>query len=292
MGLLPGAPVAAGLIDAHAGAFGTIGASLGAEPNDPTRRLALIIGTSGCCMALAEEPRYLPGVWGPYFSALTPDQWLAEGGQSAFGAAIDHLLRFHPAGASGVDFVTMEREIVARAGGLSAAALMARDLHVLPDFLGNRSPLADASARGGIVGLDLSDDETSRRKLYMACLCGLAQGLAQILRLLESGGYRFEMLVVSGGAAKSALVRQVIADATGRLVASAATSEPVLLGAAMLGAVAAGRRTMRSAMTEMSRLGEIHHPAGGMIAEFHARKRAAFEILQQSERGLREAMRG
>jgi len=291
MGLLPGAPVAAGLIDAHAGAFGTIGAAYGPEPSDPTRRLALIIGTSGCCMALANEPRYLPGVWGPYFSALTPGQWLAEGGQSAFGAAIDHMLRFHPAGSAGVDFETMEREIVARAGGLSAAALIARDLHVLPDFLGNRSPFADAAARGGVVGLDLSDDETSRRALYMACLCGLAQGLAQILRRLEGGGYRFEMLVVSGGAAKSALVRQIIADATGRLVAAAATSEPVLLGAAMLGAVAAGRRTMGSAMTEMSRLGEIHRPADGEIAAFHARKRAAFDILQQSERSVREAMR-
>jgi D-ribulokinase len=291
MGLEAGVPVAAGLIDAHAGAFGTIGASYGQEPSDPTRRLALIIGTSGCCMALADEPRYLPGVWGPYFSALTPGQWLAEGGQSAFGAAIDHLLRFHPAGAADIDFNLMEKEIVARAGGLSRAALIARDLHVLPDFLGNRSPFADAAARGGIVGLDLAEDEASRRQLYMACLCGLAQGLAQILRLLECGGYRFDMLVVSGGAARSALVRQIVADATGRLVAAPATPEPVLLGGAMLGAVAAGRQTMGSAMAHMSRLGEIHRPAGGEIADFHARKRAAFEVLQQSERSLREAMR-
>jgi D-ribulokinase len=185
----------------------------------------------------------------------------------------------------------MEREIVAGAGGLSAAALLARGLHVLPDFLGNRSPFADPSARGAIAGLDLSDDETGRRKLYMACLCGLAQGVAQILRALESGGYRFEMLVVSGGAARSALVRQIIADATGRLVATAATAEPVLLGAAMLGAVAASRHTMRSAMATMSRLGEIHRPAGGAIADFHARKRVAFETLQQTELRLREAMR-
>jgi D-ribulokinase len=241
-------------------------------------------------MALSEEPRFIAGVWGPYFSALTPGLWLSEGGQSAFGAALDHLMRLHPATSGGEDFEAMEREIVTRSGGLSAAALIARDLHVLPDFLGNRTPFAEPAARGAIAGLDLSDDEASRRKLYVAGLCGLAQGVAQILRSLETGGYGFEMLVVSGGASKSALVRQIIADATGKWVATAATSEPVLLGAAMLGSVAAGRHTMRSAMTAMSRLGETHRPAGGEIAAFHARKRVAFEMLQQTERRLREAM--
>jgi FGGY-family pentulose kinase len=142
MGLKPGAPVAAGLIDAHAGALGTMGAAVDGEPADPRKRLALILGTSACCMALADEPRFIRGVWGPYQSALTPGQWLAEGGQSAFGAAIDHLVRLHPAFAGYArradGFETMEREIVARAGGESAAARLARDLHVLPDFLGNR----------------------------------------------------------------------------------------------------------------------------------------------------------
>ena len=97
MGLEPGTPVGAGLIDAHAGALGTLGASAGGKPADPRRRLALILGTSSSCMAVSDEPRFIDGVWGPHFAALTPDQWLIEGGQSAFGAAIDHLLRLHPA---------------------------------------------------------------------------------------------------------------------------------------------------------------------------------------------------
>ncbi len=296
MGLKPGVPVAAGLIDAHAGALGTMGAALGAEPADPRNRLALILGTSACCMALADEPRFIKGVWGPYKSALTPGQWLAEGGQSAFGAAIDHLMRIHPAFVdyslrAGDGFETMERDIVARSGGESGAVRLARDLHVLPDFLGNRSPFADPSARGGIVGVDLSADETSLRTLYVAGLCGLAQSLAQIIRALEAGGYDFDTLVVSGGAARSALVRQIIADATGKRVAAPETSEPVLLGAAMLGAVAAGRRSMAGAMATMSRLNSVNEPAGGEIAALHAKKRRAFETLQDAERRMREAMR-
>jgi len=294
-GLAPGTPVGAGLIDAYAGAVGTMGASLDAEGADPGKRVALILGTSACCMAVADEARFIPGVWGPYFSALTPGQWLTEGGQSAFGAAIDQLMRMSPAFADSVHrrhgFDAMEREIVARAGGPSEAAWLARDLHVSPDFLGNRSPFADPSARGAIVGLDLRDDEDGAFSLYVAGLCGLAQGLGQVIRLLEAGGYDFDTLVTSGGAGRSALVRQIVADATGKRVAAPETSEPVLLGAAMLGAVAAGRHTMGGAMAAMSRLKSFHEPAGGEIAALHARKRRAFETLQDAERRMREAMR-
>jgi len=296
MGLRPGVPVGAGLIDAHAGALGTMGGAQIRGAADPSRRLGLIIGTSSCCMAVSDQPHFIPGVWGPHFSALTPGQWLTEGGQSAFGAAIDHLLKMHPAfpayaRRTGGDFEPMEREIVERAGGASQAVRLARDLHVLPDFLGNRSPFADPSAKGAIFGLDLSDDEASLRALYIAGLCGLAQGLGQIIRSLETGGYDFDTLVVSGGAARSALVRQIIADATGKRVAAPETPEPVLLGAAMLGAVAAGRHDMRGAMTAMSRLGSVSEPAGGEIAALHAKRRKAFEALQTMERQLREAMR-
>ena len=48
------------------------------------------------------------------------------------------------------------------------------------------------------------------------------------------------MMVISGGASRSPLVRQIVADTTGLTVALPSTAEPVLLGAAMLGAVAGG----------------------------------------------------
>jgi D-ribulokinase len=296
MGLTPGIPIAAGLIDAHAGAVGTMGASLEARAGDPRRRLALILGTSCCCMAVADEPRFISGVWGPYFSALTPRQWLTEGGQSAFGGAIDHLMHLHPAfaglakGAGEKAFEQMERDILGSTGSLSGAALLARDLHVLPDFLGNRSPLADPNARGAVVGLDLSDDYASLLTLYVATLMGLAHGVGQIMRALERGGYQFDLLVVSGGAARSPLVRQIIADATGKKVGLPETTEPVLLGAAMLGAVAAGRHGMEDAMSAMSKLAQEVIPAGGEIAAFHEKKRQVFELAQETERRTRMIM--
>jgi D-ribulokinase len=296
MGLPAGVKVGAGLIDAHAGAVGTFSASFGGAQADPRKRLALILGTSACCMAVSDRSLFIDGVWGPYFSGLTPGQWLTEGGQSAFGAAIDRLMRRHPAFSDAAQRVgdnayeEMERDILARAGTLSRGALLAEDLHVLPDFLGNRSPFADPNVRGVLVGLDLRADRDSALGLYVAALTGLAHGVAQIIRTLEAGGYDFDMLVVSGGAARSPLVRQIIADATGKRVGAPETSEPVLLGAAMLGAVAAGKYDMESAMSAMSRLSDEITPEAGEIASFHNRKRRAFDVMQGAEKRIREIM--
>ena len=60
-------------------------------------RLGLICGTSTCHMALNRFPKMIPGVWGPYFSAMIPNIYLNEAGQSATGKLIDFLIKSHPA---------------------------------------------------------------------------------------------------------------------------------------------------------------------------------------------------
>ncbi|MCK1713989.1 hypothetical protein IVA83_35020 [Bradyrhizobium sp. 143] len=51
-------------------------------------------------------------------------------------------------------------------------------------------------------------------------------------------GARGDTIIVSGGAGQSELARQLLADTIGQLVATTISREPVLLGSAMLGAVA------------------------------------------------------
>ncbi|XP_026709297.1 FGGY carbohydrate kinase domain-containing protein isoform X3 [Athene cunicularia] len=93
LGLPEGIAVAASLIDAHAGGLGVIGAdvkghNLPCENQPITSRVAMICGTSSCHMGISETPLFVPGVWGPYFSAMVPGLWLNEGGQSATGRLV------------------------------------------------------------------------------------------------------------------------------------------------------------------------------------------------------------
>ncbi|KAM5265708.1 FGGY carbohydrate kinase domain-containing protein isoform 9-T11 [Hipposideros larvatus] len=96
LGLPAGIAVAASLIDAHAGGLGVIGADvrgrgLACEGQPVTSRLAVICGTSSCHMGISKDPIFVPGVWGPYFSAMVPEFWLNEGGQSVTGKLVTGL---------------------------------------------------------------------------------------------------------------------------------------------------------------------------------------------------------
>ncbi len=69
------------------------------------------------------------------------------------------------------------------------------------------------------------------------------------------------------------------------------TAEPVLLGAAMLGAVAAGAFSdLGAAMATMSRDAATTTPARGPIAAFHAAKRTIFAEMQALDRHARAIM--
>ena len=84
LGLPAGTPVAAALIDAHAGGLGTVGAKDGT--GSVQSRMAYVFGTSACTMTTTRARTFVPGVWGPYHSAMVPGLWLNEGGQSAAGS--------------------------------------------------------------------------------------------------------------------------------------------------------------------------------------------------------------
>jgi D-ribulokinase len=303
LGLAPRTPVGAALIDAHAGGIGAIGGRDGSGGTaDLSDRMAYIMGTSACIMATTREPCFVPGVWGPYYSGMVPDFWLNEGGQSAAGAAIDHLLKSHPghAGASaaarqdGLDLIDfLERRIIARAGDASRAARLARGVHVLPEFIGNRSPYADPETRAVIAGLDLDSDVGAMERLFVAGLCGLAYGLAEVVEAFAAHGVHAGIMIMGGGASRSPLVRQIMADTTGLTVALPQTKEPVLLGAAMLGAVAGGAYgSIGETMAKMSALGRLSEPTAPDMAAFHAHKREVYKLLREVDRGSRAAMRG
>ena len=292
LGLQVGTPVATGVIDAHAGGIGTVGADGHAESC-----LAYVFGTSSCTMTTTRRPVFVPGVWGPYFSAMVPDAWLNEGGQSVAGAAIEHLLSMHPAAPdarrrahdAGQSLPELLAGLATQAAtSLSDAVALVDGLHVVPEFLGNRAPLADPQARAVIAGLGMDDDLESLIALYVAGLCGIGYGLRQIIEAQADAGAPIERVVISGGAGRSDLVRQLLADATGKAVLATRAEEPVMLGAAMLGAVA-GRLFdgVQSAMAGMSQISRRYEPAGGTVAACHEARFRAFKQLQAVAREIR-----
>jgi D-ribulokinase len=300
LGLRPGTAVAAGLIDAHAGGIATVGAGGAAE--DPTTCLGYVFGTSSCTMTTTREPAFVPGVWGPYYSAMVPGTWLCEGGQSAAGAAIDQLVSMHPAHGEAVARaraagqslpVWLADQALATCGAASEAVLLVRHLHVVPEFLGNRAPFADPKARAVIAGQGMERDIASLVSLYIAGICGLGYGLRQIVQAQAEHGAPVSSIAISGGAGQHPLNRQVLADATGLPVETTVCAEPVLLGAAMLGAVACGTQPdIRTAMPRMSRIDKVLAPASDPIRSLHDQRFDAFCKLQDVARDIRAGTEG
>ncbi|MBW1216530.1 FGGY-family carbohydrate kinase [Pantoea allii] len=290
MGLLVGTPVAIGMIDAHAGGIGTVGVAGGALSN-----LAYVFGTSSCTMTSTREAVAVPGVWGPYYSAMVPGYWLNEGGQSSAGAAIDQLVAMHPIGAKATEMaakagislpVFLANLAQEKSVTTSAAVELAEGIYVVPEFLGNRAPFADPHARAIIAGLGMERDLDSLVALYVAGLCGIGYGLRQIVDTQEAQGIKTDSIVISGGAGRHPLVRQILADACELPVISTTCSEPVLLGSAILGAVAANiAPSVVSAMKQFT-----HKDQSYLVSETyratHQRRYEKYQRLQQTARML------
>ena len=239
LGLTTNCRVGAGLIDAHAGALGVLGAFTG-QVDTIDRHLALIAGTSSCVMALSAEARPTAGVWGPYYGAVLPGVWLNEGGQSATGALLDHVIRWH--GAGGDPTPAMHARIAERVMALrqTEGLALACRLHVLPDFHGNRSPLANPQALGVVSGLTLDSDFDSLCRLYWRTAVSIALGVRHVLETLNTRGYAIDTLHVTGGHTKNPLLMELYADATGCTVVEPAAKDATLVGMAMVAATAAG----------------------------------------------------
>uniref|UniRef100_A0A8C6MPJ4 FGGY carbohydrate kinase domain-containing protein n=1 Tax=Mus spicilegus TaxID=10103 RepID=A0A8C6MPJ4_MUSSI len=262
------------LIDDNYSKIGVIGADvrghgLTCEGQPVTSRLAVICGTSSCHMGISKDPVFVPGVWGPYYSAMVPGFWLNEGGQSVTGKLIDHMVQGHPA------FPELQAKATARCQSIYAylnshldlikkaqpVGFLTVDLHVWPDFHGNRSPLADLTLKGMVTGLTLSQDLDDLAILYLATVQAIAFGTRFIIETMEAAGHSLSTLFLCGGLSKNPLFVQMHADITGMPVVLSQEVESVLVGAAILGACASGDFTsVQEAMARMSKVGKVVFP--------------------------------
>ena len=103
---------------------------------------------------------------------------------------------------------------------------------------GRRSPFADQTLKGAILGLTLG---TSAAKIFRALVEATAFGARAINDQFINSGVDIEEVIATGGIAqKSEFVMQVTADVLNMPIRVVTSEQAVALGAGMFGAVAAG----------------------------------------------------
>jgi len=219
LGLSPGVPVSAAIIDAHA-AVPAVGV---AEPGT----LVMVLGTSACHMLNATEEKFVPGVAGVVKDGILPGLFGYETGQAAVGDAFDWLRRL-------VGHVAFERLDHAAA----AVSPGADGVRCLDWFNGCRTPLMDGSLTALFTGLTLRHGPGH---LYRALLEASACGLRWIVDLLRDHGVPVTRLLATGGLPHhNPLIVQIIADVLGQVVEVHPSGHGSARGAAILGVLAAG----------------------------------------------------
>jgi L-ribulokinase len=227
LGLLTGLPVAVGAFDAHLGAVGS-----GVAPG----KLVKIIGTSTCDVAVwpSDEPLAdIPGVCGIVDGSVLPGFYGLEAGQSAVGDIFNWFVNtIQPGGMEkgSHEALTVAAEKIKP----GRSGLLALDWNN-----GNRTILVDQRLTGLLLGQTL---HTRPEEIYRALIESTAFGALTIINRYEDYGVRIAEVINCGGIAeRNPLIMQIYADVMGREMKIARYAQTCALGAAIAGAVVAGK---------------------------------------------------
>jgi xylulokinase len=219
--LRPGTPVVAGGGDQAAQAVGVGAVRAGI--------VALTLGTSGVVFAATDEAIVEPDGRLHAFCHSVPGKWHLMG---VMLSAAGSLRWYRDTLAPGVSY----DDLLAPAADVPAGC---EGLLFLPYLTGERTPHPDPLARAAFVGLTVRHQPAH---LTRAVLEGVAFGLRDSFELMKVTGLStIDQVRVSGGGAKSALWRQILADVLGAELATVNTTEGAAYGAALLAGVGAGQ---------------------------------------------------
>lgn len=263
MGLVPGIAVGSGVIDAYAGWIGTVGAKVKLQDsqldsqsakNDVSQaftRLAAVAGTSTCHIAMSAKPVFVNGVWGPYRDVLIPDYWMAEGGQSATGELLKHILETHPAHHEAVsiaetyntniyEYLNEKLREMQDEANAPTISYLGRHFFFYGDLFGNRSPIADADMKGAVIGLSSDKSVAGLALQYYGAMEFIALQTRQIIETMNNAGHSISSIFMSGSQCQNPILMKLMATACGMpVLIPRYVHAAVVHGAAMLGVKAA-----------------------------------------------------
>ncbi|MDR2816521.1 MAG: ribulokinase [Proteiniphilum sp.] len=240
LGLPENVDVAAGILDAHAGAVGA-----GITANSMVK----IIGTSTCDIVVTPKEdiaeRLIPGISGQVDGSVIPGLIGLEAGQSAFGdvyAWLRGILSWSLGLADNLsenDRVSALHNILAKLTEEAEKLPVTESDPVATDWLnGRRTPFADMTLKGGIAGVTLA---TTPAQIFKSLVEATAFGSRAIMEHLEKEGVQVrEVIGVGGISLKSSYVMQTLSDVMGVPIKVASAQQAGALGAAMCAAVSAG----------------------------------------------------
>ncbi len=236
-GLRPGLPVVVGAGDGPLGNLGSGALASGVA--------GLSIGTSAALRLAVDRPVLDPD--GRLFCyALTGQQWVVGGATSNGGSVVRWAGGVFGPEPAADDRSDPETRLLELAAGVPPRS---EGLVMLPYLLAERGPLWDPTLRGAFLGLRPGH---TRAHFARAAVEGVALQLWAILGQLGRFG-RIEAVHATGGAFRSALWQQVVADVLDLPLVIAADAAGTALGAAALGLVSLGRETDLVAAAELLR---------------------------------------
>jgi L-ribulokinase len=248
LGLKPGIAVAVGAFDAHIGAVGG---------GVTDRTMVKIMGTSTCDVLVAPRKavgtKCIPGICGQVDGSVIPGMVGLEAGQSAFGDVYawfkdvlawplhDAVSGSRGAKAAALSQVRRDLEdgILDRLAAEAEKVAPEESTVAALDWLnGRRTPFADQTLKGAVVGLTLG---TTAPKIFRALVEATAFGSRAIIEQFRKEGVPISAVIALGGIArKSPFVMQVTADILGMPIRVVASDQACALGAGMVAAVAGG----------------------------------------------------
>jgi xylulokinase len=271
-GLVAGTPVVGGGGDQAAQAVGTGIVSEGA--------VSVTLGTSGVVFAASDRYRVEPAGRLHAFCHAVPGKWHLMGVMLSAGGS----LRWYRDALCAAEKAQAARESRDAYEVLTAEAAKApagcEGLVFLPYLTGERTPHPDPDARGVFFGLTLRH---TKSHLTRAVLEGVAYGLADSLTLMRELKLSVRQIRASGGGARSAFWRQILADVFNAEVATVNSTEGAAYGAALLAGAGTGvfpsvERASAAAIrvTGRTRPGKR---AAAAYAQYYPRYRALYAAL-------------
>jgi xylulokinase len=247
-GLRVGTPVVGGAGDQPAGGVG----SGIVERN----QVSLSVGTSGVACAVSAD--YTPEPDGRLhtFCGPIPGTWFHMGVMLSAAGGLRWMHDEFAPNLSYDDLNTMVETVPRGSLGLLFA----------PYLTGERNPHPDPLARGAFVGFTLRHGLAHMARSVME---GVAFGMRDQLELLRSQGVHPTEAVISGGATRSAVWRQMFTDIIGLPLYTINTTEGAAFGAAILAAVGVGAYPdVPSACRAMIRRVDTTYPDPAGVAEY------------------------